>query len=63
MIKNLGFCIVCAQCVPHQLSPEHALDFLERYERDGKEISSRTVTGDETQAHHFIPNIKKKSMV
>ncbi len=40
-----------------------ALDFLERYERDGEEMLSSIVTGDETWVHHITPSTKKKSMV
>ncbi len=68
--EKLGFRKVCVQWVPHQSSLEHkincmaaTLDFLTQYERDGEEMLSRTVTGDETWVHHFTLSTKKKSLV
>ncbi len=65
--EKLGLCKMCAQWVPYWLSPEYitnrmaaALNFLERYERDGEEMLSRIVTEDETWVHHFTPSTKKK---
>ncbi len=70
VMEKLGFHKVCAQWVPHQLSPEYktnrmavTLDFLERYKRDVEEMLSMIVRGDETWVHHFTPSTKKKSMV
>lgn len=56
--------------VPRLFSKNHkqprltaARNFVEMVERDGEELYSCIVTGDETWVHHTTPETKRKSMV
>ncbi|UYV66480.1 hypothetical protein LAZ67_4001837 [Cordylochernes scorpioides] len=40
-----------------------ALAFLEMHQRDGNQLFSRIVTGDESWVHHSTPETKRQSMV
>ncbi|UYV79918.1 hypothetical protein LAZ67_18001073 [Cordylochernes scorpioides] len=70
MSDVLNFRKVCARWVPRLLSENHkqqrmeaALDFLEMHRRDGDQLFSRIVTGDESWVHHPTPETKRQSMV
>ncbi|GFX47054.1 histone-lysine N-methyltransferase SETMAR [Trichonephila clavipes] len=52
--EKLKFRKLCARCVPRLLTEEHklkrmacALDFLDRYHKEGDQFLERIVTGDE----------------
>ncbi|UYV76915.1 hypothetical protein LAZ67_14002389 [Cordylochernes scorpioides] len=56
--------------IPHLLSENHnqqrmeaARAFLEMHRRDGDQLFSRIVTGDEIWVHHSTPETKRQSMV
>jgi transposase len=66
----LGYRKVAARWVPRSLTADHkavrmmtCLDHLETYRHDGTTFLESIVTGDETWAHHFIPESKQASMV
>ncbi|UYV67192.1 hypothetical protein LAZ67_4004295, partial [Cordylochernes scorpioides] len=66
----LNFRKVCARWVPRLLSENHrqqrmeaARAFLEMHRRDGDQLFSRIVTGDESWVHHSTPETKRQSMV
>ncbi|UYV71313.1 hypothetical protein LAZ67_8002588, partial [Cordylochernes scorpioides] len=71
--RRVAACIavrVCARWLPRLLSENHkqqrmeaALVFLEMYRRDGDQLFSRIVTGDESWVHHSTPETKRQSMV
>ncbi|UYV77487.1 hypothetical protein LAZ67_15001238 [Cordylochernes scorpioides] len=61
---------VCARWVPRLLLENHkqqrmeaARAFLEMHQRDGDQLFSRIVTGDESWVHHSTPETKRQSMV
>ncbi|UYV72102.1 hypothetical protein LAZ67_9001813 [Cordylochernes scorpioides] len=70
MSDVLNFRKVCARWVPRLLSENHkqqrmeaARGFLEMHRRDGDQLFSRIVTGDESWVHHSTPETKRQSMV
>ncbi|UYV63955.1 hypothetical protein LAZ67_2006132 [Cordylochernes scorpioides] len=70
MSDVLNFRKVCASWVPRLLSEnykqkrmEAARAFLEMHRRDGDQLFSRIVTGDERWVHHSTPETKRQSMV
>lgn len=70
MSDVLNFRKVCARWVPRLLSENHkqqrmeaARAFLEMHRRDGDQLFSRIVTGDESWVHHSTPETKRQSMV
>ncbi|GFU54688.1 histone-lysine N-methyltransferase SETMAR [Trichonephila clavipes] len=67
--EKLQFCKLCARWVPRLLTEEHklkriacALDFLDRYHKEGDQFLERIVTGDETWVSHITPESKRQSM-
>ncbi|GFW38353.1 histone-lysine N-methyltransferase SETMAR [Trichonephila clavipes] len=67
--EKLKFRKLCARCVPRLLTEEHklkrmacALDFLDRYHKEGDQFLERIVTGDETWVSHITPESKRQSM-
>ncbi|UYV80845.1 K02A2.6-like [Cordylochernes scorpioides] len=69
MSDVLKFRKVCARWVPRLLSENHkqqrmeaARAFLEMHRRDGDQLFSRIVTGDESWVHHSTPETKRQSM-
>ncbi|UYV63272.1 hypothetical protein LAZ67_2003605, partial [Cordylochernes scorpioides] len=70
MSDILNFLKVCARWVPRlhlenhkQQRMEAARAFLEMHQRDGDQLFSRIVTGDESWVHHSTPETKRQSMV
>ncbi|UYV74378.1 hypothetical protein LAZ67_11003288 [Cordylochernes scorpioides] len=70
MSDILNFRKVCARWVPRLLLGNHkqqrmeaARAFLEMHQRDGDQLFSRIVTGDESWVHHSTPETKRQSMV
>ncbi|UYV79223.1 hypothetical protein LAZ67_17001623, partial [Cordylochernes scorpioides] len=70
MSDILTFRKVCARWVPRLLLENHkqqrmeaARAFLEMHQRDGDQLFSRIVTGDESWVHHSTPETKRQSMV
>ncbi|UYV63919.1 hypothetical protein LAZ67_2006011 [Cordylochernes scorpioides] len=70
MSDILNFRKVCARWVPRFLSENHkqqrmeaARAFLEMHRRDGDQLFSCIVTGDESWVHHSTPETKRQSMV
>ncbi|UYV75689.1 hypothetical protein LAZ67_13001022 [Cordylochernes scorpioides] len=70
MLDVLNFRKVCAIWFPRLLSENHkqqrmeaARAFLEIHRRDGDQLFSRIVTGDESWVHHSTPETKRQSMV
>ncbi|UYV69306.1 hypothetical protein LAZ67_6003196 [Cordylochernes scorpioides] len=70
MSDILNFRKVCARWVPRLLLENHkqqrmeaARAFLEMPQRDGDQLFSRIVTGDESWVHHSTPETKRQSMV
>ncbi|UYV75727.1 hypothetical protein LAZ67_13001155, partial [Cordylochernes scorpioides] len=70
MSDILNFRKVCARWVPRLLLENHkqqrmeaARAFLEMHQRDGDQLFSRIVTGDESWVHHSPPETKRQSMV
>ncbi|UYV61530.1 hypothetical protein LAZ67_1005174, partial [Cordylochernes scorpioides] len=70
MSDILNFRKVCARWVPRLLLENHkqqrmeaARAFLEMHQRDGDQLLSRIVTGDESWVHHSTPETKRQSMV
>ncbi|UYV73469.1 hypothetical protein LAZ67_10003549 [Cordylochernes scorpioides] len=70
MSDVLNFRKVCARWVPRLLSENHkqqrmeaARAFLEMHRRDGDQLFSHIVTGDESWVHHSTPETKRQSMV
>ncbi|UYV82461.1 hypothetical protein LAZ67_21002278 [Cordylochernes scorpioides] len=70
MSDVLNFRKVCARWVPRLLLENHkqqrmeaARAFLEMHQRDGDQLFSRIVTGDESWVHHSTPETKRQSMV
>ncbi|UYV74225.1 hypothetical protein LAZ67_11002523 [Cordylochernes scorpioides] len=70
MSDVLNFRKVCARWVPRLLSENHkqqrmeaARAFLEMHRRDGDQLFSRIVTGDESWVHHSTPETKRQSTV
>ncbi|UYV81448.1 hypothetical protein LAZ67_20001231 [Cordylochernes scorpioides] len=70
MSDVLNFRKVCARWVPRLLSENHkqqrmeaARAFLEMHRRDGDQLFSRIVTGDESWLHHSTSETKRQSMV
>ena len=66
---ELGFHKICARWVPRGLTAEYkrkrveiSQRLLDRYNNEGEEFLSRTVTGDETWVHHYEPESKRQSM-
>ncbi|UYV62704.1 hypothetical protein LAZ67_2001639, partial [Cordylochernes scorpioides] len=66
----LNFLKVCTRWVPRLLLENHkqqrkeaARAFLEMHQRDGDQLFSRIVTGDERWVHHSTPETKRQSMV
>ncbi|GFV89789.1 histone-lysine N-methyltransferase SETMAR [Trichonephila clavipes] len=62
--KKLKFRKLCARCVPRLLTEEHklkrmacALDFLDRYHKEGDQFLERIVTGDETWVFHITQSL------
>ncbi|GFT94441.1 histone-lysine N-methyltransferase SETMAR [Trichonephila clavipes] len=67
--EKLKFRKLCARWVPRLLTEEHklkrmacALDFLDRYYKEGDQFLERIVTGDETWVSHITPESKRQSM-
>ncbi|GFW28691.1 histone-lysine N-methyltransferase SETMAR [Trichonephila clavipes] len=67
--EKLKFRKLCACWVPRLLTEEHklkrmacALDFLDRYQKEGDQFLERIVTGDETWVSHITPESKRQSM-
>ncbi|GFV80337.1 HTH_48 domain-containing protein [Trichonephila clavipes] len=67
--EKLKFRKLCARWVPRLLTEEHklkrmacALDFLDRYHKEGDQFLERIVTGDETWVSHITPESKRQSM-
>ncbi|GFW56834.1 histone-lysine N-methyltransferase SETMAR [Trichonephila clavipes] len=67
--EKLKFRKLCACWVPRLLTEEHklkriacALDFLDRYHKEGDQFLERIVTGDETWVSHITPESKRQSM-
>ncbi|GFX06281.1 histone-lysine N-methyltransferase SETMAR [Trichonephila clavipes] len=67
--EKLKFRKLCARWVPRLLTEEHklkrmacALDFLDRYHKEGDQFLERIVTGDETWVFHITPESKRQSM-
>lgn len=67
--ENLQFHKLCARWVPRLLTEEHkmkrmacALDFLDRYHKEGDQFLENIVTGDETWVSHMTPESKRQSM-
>lgn len=61
---------VCARWVPRLLTDAHkqqrieaARAFLKMLQREGDQLFSRIVTGDESWVHHSTPETKRQSMV
>ncbi|UYV66260.1 hypothetical protein LAZ67_4001048 [Cordylochernes scorpioides] len=70
MSDVLNFRKVCARWVPRLLSENHkqqrvetARAFLKVHRRDGDQLFSQIVTGDESWVHHSTPETKRQSMV
>ncbi|UYV64391.1 tag-180 [Cordylochernes scorpioides] len=70
MLDVLDFCKVCARWATRLVSENHkqqrmeaARAFLEMHQRDGDQLFSRIVTGDESWVHHSTPETKRQSMV
>ncbi|UYV72608.1 hypothetical protein LAZ67_10000042, partial [Cordylochernes scorpioides] len=70
MSDVLNFRKVCARWVPRLLLENHkqqrmeaARAFLEMHQRDGDQLFSRIVTGDESWVHLSTPETKRQSMV
>ncbi|UYV80182.1 hypothetical protein LAZ67_18001936 [Cordylochernes scorpioides] len=70
MSDILNFRKVCARWVPRLLLENHkqqrmeaARAFLEMHQRDGDQLFSRIVTGDEIWVHQSTPETKRQSMV
>ncbi|UYV77390.1 hypothetical protein LAZ67_15000825 [Cordylochernes scorpioides] len=70
MSDVLNFRKVCARWVPRLVSENHkqqrmeaARAFLEMNRRDGDQLFSCIVTGDEIWVHHSTPETKRQSMV
>ncbi|UYV71288.1 hypothetical protein LAZ67_8002510, partial [Cordylochernes scorpioides] len=70
MSDVLNFLKVCTRWVPRLLLENHkqqrmeaARTFLEMHQRDGDQLFSRIVTGDESWVHHSTPETKRQSMV
>ncbi|UYV65927.1 hypothetical protein LAZ67_3005901, partial [Cordylochernes scorpioides] len=70
MSDVLNFCKVCARWVPRLLWENHkqqrmeaARAFLEMHRRDGDQLFSHIVTGNESWVHHSTPETKRQSMV
>ncbi|UYV66682.1 hypothetical protein LAZ67_4002556 [Cordylochernes scorpioides] len=70
MSDVLDFRKVCARWVARLLLENHkqqrmeaARVFLEMHQRDGDQLFSRIVTGDESWVHHSTPETKRQSMV
>ncbi|GFU16885.1 histone-lysine N-methyltransferase SETMAR [Trichonephila clavipes] len=67
--EKLKFRKLCARWVPRLLTEEHklkimacALDFLDRYHKEGDQFLERIVTGDETWVSHITPESQRQSM-
>ncbi|GFT39826.1 histone-lysine N-methyltransferase SETMAR [Trichonephila clavipes] len=67
--EKLKFRKLCARWVPRLLTEEHklkrmacALDFLDRYHKEGDQFLERIVTGDATWVSHITPESKRQSM-
>ena len=67
--ENLQFRKLCSRWVPRLLTEEHqmkrmacALDFLDRYHKEGDQLLENIVTGDETWVSHMTPESKRQSM-
>ena len=69
IIDTLGYSKICARWVPQSLTTEHrrqskaiCSELLEHFDAEGEAFLSRIITGDETRAHHYEPEIKRQSM-
>ena len=67
--ENLQFHKLYSRLVPRLLTEEHqmkrmtcALDFLDRYHKEGDQFLENIVTGDETWVSHMTPQSKRQSM-
>ncbi|GFS60812.1 histone-lysine N-methyltransferase SETMAR [Trichonephila clavipes] len=67
--EKLKFRKLCARWVSRLFTEEHklkrmacALDFLDRYHKEGDQFLERIVTGDETRVSHITPESKRQSM-
>ncbi|UYV84341.1 hypothetical protein LAZ67_X001896 [Cordylochernes scorpioides] len=70
MSDVLNFLKVCTRWFPRLLLENHkqqrmdaARAFLEMHQRDGDQLFSRIVIGDESWVHHSTPETKRQSMV
>jgi hypothetical protein len=66
---TLVYSKVCTRSVPQSLTNEHRCQkkaicskFLECFDAEGEAFLSRTITGDETWAHHYEPETKRQSI-
>jgi len=69
IIDGWGYLKVCARWVPRSLTTEHrrqrkaiCSELLERFDAEREAFLSRIVTGDETWAHHYQPEMKRQSI-
>ena len=69
IIDALGYSKVCARWVPRSLTTEHrrlrkaiCSELLEHFDAEGEAFLSRIITGDETWAHHYEPEMKRQSV-
>ena len=66
--SRLGYRKVCARWVPKMLTDDHkkrrkesAMAFLKQYRKEGDQMLSQIVTGDETWISHSTPESKEQS--
>lgn len=66
--EQLHYKKLCARWVPKMLTDSHksfrmasALDFLDRYHKDGEDLLESIVTGDETWVQYYTPETKRQS--
>jgi len=69
IIDTLGYSKVCARWVPQSLTTEqrrqrksNCSELLEHLMLRGRPFLSRIITGDETWAHHYEPEMKRQSV-
>jgi hypothetical protein len=68
IIDALGYLNVCARWVPQSLATYHrhlrkaiSSELLEHFNAEGKAFLSRIITGDETWADHYEPEMNRQS--
>jgi transposase len=64
IIDALGYLRVCTRWVPRSLTTEHrrqrkaiCFELMKHFDDEGEAFLSRIVTGDETWAHHYEPEM------